>query len=79
MASLPVGAPTAGGTPAESTGMPLELNRMQEVLAMAAPVLVGGHHADLHRLAQDMVISQGQEIRQMDDWLEKWYGVSRAY
>src|SRR5262245_66423545 len=37
MASLPVGAPTAGGTPAESTGMPLELNRMQEVLAMAAP------------------------------------------
>src|SRR4026208_1604640 len=42
MASLPVGAPTAGGTPAESTGMPRELNRMQEVLAMAAPSL--GRH-----------------------------------
>jgi uncharacterized protein (DUF305 family) len=47
-------------------------------IAMAAPVLMGGHHADLHRLAQDIVINQGTEIRQLDDWLQNWYGVSRA-
>jgi uncharacterized protein (DUF305 family) len=50
-----------------------------EAIGMAAPVLIGAHHADLHRLAQNMVISQGQELKQLGEWLDKWYGVSRAY
>jgi uncharacterized protein (DUF305 family) len=44
---------------------------------MAAPVLMGGHHADLFTLAENVVISQGQEIRQMDEWLDAWYGIDR--
>lgn len=44
---------------------------------MAAPVLINGHHADLVTLAENVVISQGQEIRQMDEWLNAWYGVQR--
>ena len=45
---------------------------------MAAPVLISGHHADLYTLAQTVVISQGEEIKQMDEWLDAWYGVKRA-
>lgn len=45
---------------------------------MATTVLIGGHHADLYTLAEDVVISQGQEIRQMDEWLDRFYGVQRA-
>lgn len=44
---------------------------------MAAPVLMGGHHADLYTLAEGIVITQGQEIRQMDEWLGAWYEVQR--
>jgi uncharacterized protein (DUF305 family) len=44
---------------------------------MAAPVLIGGHHADLYTLAENVVISQGEEIKQLDEWLEAWYGVKR--
>lgn len=47
-------------------------------LMMAAPVLIHGHHADLYTLAENIVISQGQEIKQMDQWLDAWYGVKRA-
>ena len=46
-------------------------------IMMAAPVLTSGWHADLYTLAEDIVISQGQEIRQMDQWLQAWYGVPR--
>lgn len=46
-------------------------------LMMAAPVLINGHHADLYTLAEDIVISQGKEIKQMDEWLDAWYGVRR--
>jgi len=44
---------------------------------MAAHVLMRGHHADLYTLAEGVVISQGQEIRQMDEWLGAWYGAQR--
>lgn len=44
---------------------------------MAAPILISGHHADLVTLAENLVISQGQEIRQMDEWLNAWYGIQR--
>jgi len=46
-------------------------------IMMAAPVLMGGHHADLFTLAENVVVSQGQEIRQMDEWLGAWYGIER--
>lgn len=46
-------------------------------VAMAGPVLMGGHHADLFTRAENIVISQGQEIKQMDEWLDTWYGVKR--
>jgi uncharacterized protein (DUF305 family) len=46
-------------------------------IAMAAPVLIHGHHEDLYTLAERIVISQGEEIRQMDEWLQRWYDVRR--
>ena len=44
---------------------------------MAAPVLMHGHHADLYRAANNMVLAQGEEIRQLREWLDAWYGVKR--
>ncbi len=46
-------------------------------ILMAAPVLMSGHHADLYTLAEEIVIAQGREIKQMDEWLNAWYGVQR--
>ena len=46
-------------------------------VGLASPVLNNGHHADLYTLAEDIVISQGKEIKQMDEWLDAWYGVKR--
>lgn len=43
---------------------------------MAAPVLIGGSHEDLYKLASQVVTSQGQEIAQMQIWLNQWYGVA---
>lgn len=42
---------------------------------MAAPVLIVGYHPELYTLATQIVISQGEEIKQMQRWLEAWYGV----
>lgn len=47
-------------------------------LMMAAMVLIHGHHEDLYTLAEQIVLTQGEEIRQMDQWLSAWYGVRRA-
>ena len=44
-------------------------------LMMSAPVLIAVYHRDLFTLAENIVISQGQEIRQMDAWLQSWYGL----
>lgn len=46
-------------------------------IGMAVPVLIHGHHEDLYTLAQRIVISQGEEIKQMDEWLQLWYDVKR--
>lgn len=46
-------------------------------IMMATPVLINGHHADLYKLANDIVMSQAEEIHQMDEWLHAWYGVER--
>jgi uncharacterized protein (DUF305 family) len=46
-------------------------------IMMTGLVLMGGHHADLFTLAENIAASQAQEIRQMDDWLESWYGIDR--
>lgn len=46
-------------------------------IGMAMPVLVGGHHADLYRLTESIVISQGEEIRTMRTALDTLYGVER--
>jgi uncharacterized protein (DUF305 family) len=44
---------------------------------MAAPVLMSGHHADLYALAENVVITQGEEIKRMDEYLDRFYGVRR--
>jgi uncharacterized protein (DUF305 family) len=44
-------------------------------IMMSAPVLMAVYHRDLFTLAENIVISQGQEIRQMDEWLQSWYGL----
>jgi uncharacterized protein (DUF305 family) len=46
-------------------------------IMMATPVLINGHHEDLYTLAEQVVIDQGEEIHQMDEWLDAWYGVAR--
>ncbi len=45
---------------------------------MASPVLMAGYHQALKVLAVDMVIAQGKEIKQMQAWLDAWYGVKQA-
>ena len=42
---------------------------------MSAPMLIAGHHQDLNTLAAEIVIDQGEEIKQMQAWLDTWYGV----
>lgn len=44
---------------------------------MAAPVLISGYHGDLYKLAAQIVKNQGEEIVQMQSWLETWYGLDR--
>jgi uncharacterized protein (DUF305 family) len=46
-------------------------------IMMAGPVLMGADHADLFTLAENIAISQGQEIKQMDEWLQAWYAIDR--
>lgn len=46
-------------------------------IMMAAPMLISGHHEELYTVAENVVISQGEEIRQMDQWLDMWYAVKR--
>jgi uncharacterized protein (DUF305 family) len=44
---------------------------------MASSVLVGGYHGDLYKLAARIVKDQGEEIVQLQEWLEQWYGIDR--
>lgn len=44
---------------------------------MASSVLVGGYHGDLYALAARIVRDQGEEIVQLQEWLEQWYGIDR--
>lgn len=44
---------------------------------MAGVVPIGAHHQALKMLAADIVIAQGEEIKQMQMWLDQWYGVKR--
>lgn len=44
-------------------------------IMMAVPVLMAGSHGELRSLAAGIVISQGEEIRQMQEWLAAWYGL----
>lgn len=46
-------------------------------IMMAAPVLIAAHHRDLYPLASDIVVAQGEEIKQMRDYLERFYGIVR--
>ena len=46
-------------------------------IAMTGPVLMGDPHADLFTLPEDIAVSPGKEIRQIDEWLEAWYSVQR--
>lgn len=45
---------------------------------MASPTLMAGHHQALKDLAADIVIAQGQEIKQMQEWLDAWYGIKQV-
>jgi uncharacterized protein (DUF305 family) len=44
---------------------------------MASSVLVGGYHGDLYKLAARIVKDQGEEVVQLQAWLEQWYGIDR--
>lgn len=44
---------------------------------MASSVLVGGYHGDLYKLAARIVKDQGEEIVQLQEWLEQWYSIDR--
>ena len=48
-----------------------------QAIMMASAVLMNGHHADLYKLANNIVTSQAEEIHHMMDWLQSWYGVAR--
>lgn len=44
-------------------------------IMMTGPVLMAGEHAELYALAENIAISQSQEVRQMHEWLQAWYGI----
>ena len=44
-------------------------------IMMTGPVLMAGEHAELYTLAENIAISQCQEVGQMDEWLQAWYGI----
>ncbi len=45
---------------------------------MAGAVPIAGHHQALKMLAADIIVAQGEEIKQMQTWLDQWYGVKRV-
>lgn len=44
---------------------------------MASSALVGSYHGDLYKLAARIAKDQGEEIVQLQAWLEQWYGIDR--
>jgi len=46
-------------------------------IMMTGPVLMGGYHSDLLNFAENIAITQGQEVKQMGEWLQSWYGLER--
>ena len=44
-------------------------------IMMASAVLMNGHHRDLIELAENITMSQTEEIHQMGVWLKSWYNV----
>ena len=44
-------------------------------IMMASAVLMNGHHRDLIELAENITMSQTEEIYQMGLWLKDWYNV----
>lgn len=67
----------AGGAAFDIEFMSAMTDHHAMAIMMAAPVLMAAHHAYLYTLAENIVISQGEEIRQMDEWLDTWYQVGR--
>src|SRR5262249_43365849 len=49
----------------------------QGVIAMARMELQRGQHAELKRMAQQIIDGQAAEITTMTGWLRQWYGVTR--
>lgn len=45
-------------------------------IMMASTVLMNGHHRDLIELAENITMSQTEEIHQMGLWLKDWYGLA---
>jgi uncharacterized protein (DUF305 family) len=44
---------------------------------MASTALIGSYHGDLYKMAAKTVTDQGEEIEQLQMWLETWYNVPR--
>jgi len=43
-------------------------------VAMAKQLLANGEHPELRKLAEDIIDAQTNEIAQMREWREDWYG-----
>ncbi|PLS79171.1 MAG: DUF305 domain-containing protein [Chloroflexi bacterium] len=48
-----------------------------QAVMMSTPVLIAGHHRDLYPFTTHLVASQSEEIGQMRDYLERFYGIVR--
>ena len=46
-------------------------------IMMATPVLIASDHSELRSLAADIVIQQGEETKQLQEWLAAWYGIEQ--
>ena len=55
------------------TGM---IDHHQMAIEMAEICLANAVHPELHAMCQDMVTAQSAEIRQMQSWLQDWYGIN---
>ncbi len=48
----------------------------ESAIAMANLALTRAQHPEIKQLAQNIKVSQSQEIKQMQEWYKQWYGTS---
>jgi uncharacterized protein (DUF305 family) len=66
-------APNAANAPYDLQFLDTMIAHHQAAVVMSKPALEKAQHAELKKMAQDIVTSQTKEIEQMQAWRAQWY------